>query len=263
MSSKDDTSFLGPTYSYAKNIRTPEELEMSDEGTLDALGKDIAGIINYTELLITGTTKASKNNGQPLGNRFFLQTKGLCTPVDKPESKAERYMYISNIPDGNIPILSSLSGKNASMLRGLVPGVMGNLTAFNPLEIMDAFTQDTKPKCTKVKLPIVDTNNRVTWAEKYVANYDLENINGCSFPDDVQNASSTNKRVWNTLLRKGQKGCGKQYKGEYKAGFRVLNQVMNEELPNADTKITPFANMYNLGFSALFIYILYNFFKKN
>ena len=31
---------LGPTYAYYKNIRTPKEIGMSDEGTMSALGND-------------------------------------------------------------------------------------------------------------------------------------------------------------------------------------------------------------------------------
>ena len=46
--------FLGPTYNYAKNIRSPNDMGMSGDGNMSALAKDIAGIIAYTQLLVEG-----------------------------------------------------------------------------------------------------------------------------------------------------------------------------------------------------------------
>ena len=37
---------LGPTYPYYRNIKTPREIGMSDEGTMQALTSDINGLIN-------------------------------------------------------------------------------------------------------------------------------------------------------------------------------------------------------------------------
>jgi len=59
------------SYNYASNVRTPQALGMSPDGTLTALGKDITGLISYTQLLVEGTGTASAT-GKPMGNRYFL-----------------------------------------------------------------------------------------------------------------------------------------------------------------------------------------------
>ena len=51
---KMQAQFLGPTYNYAKNIKAPAEMEMSGDGNMTALAKDITGIIAYTQLLVEG-----------------------------------------------------------------------------------------------------------------------------------------------------------------------------------------------------------------
>ena len=46
-------------------------MEMSGDGNMTALEKDITGIIAYTELLVEGKGNANKK-GSPLGNKFYL-----------------------------------------------------------------------------------------------------------------------------------------------------------------------------------------------
>ena len=73
-----EEKYIGPDYPYYKYIRTPSEMGMSGAGNLTQLGKDIDGLVNYVELLVSGGGKAS-STGQPLGNKFFLKTGGKCT----------------------------------------------------------------------------------------------------------------------------------------------------------------------------------------
>jgi hypothetical protein len=75
--SEGDSSFLGPSYEYWKNIKQPSQMGMSPDFTLDALAADVTGILSYVEILVTGSGNASKT-GKPLGNKFFLKTKGKC-----------------------------------------------------------------------------------------------------------------------------------------------------------------------------------------
>ena len=89
---KMQAQFLGPTYNYAKNIKAPAEMEMSGDGNMTALEKDITGIIAYTELLVEGKGNANKK-GSPLGNKFYLKTGGQCTSSDG--NKHDRYIFVS------------------------------------------------------------------------------------------------------------------------------------------------------------------------
>jgi len=125
---------LGPTYPYYKNIKTPSEIGMSDKGTIQQMAKDINGLVQYVELLVTGKSKASAT-GKPLGNKFFLKTGGKCAAIDSctdPNDastcqKVDRYIYVDNVPVGNIPFISSGLGVNFSEFKGIIPGAMGNL----------------------------------------------------------------------------------------------------------------------------------------
>jgi hypothetical protein len=118
---------FGEPYDYAKNIRSPSEIGMSDKGTIPQLGRNVNGFMAYQELLVSGKSKASVTN-QPLGNKFFVNTGAQCNAKDtctKDDSGIEtcsetnRYIYINNVPSGRIPFLSGSSGVNFSGFRGL------------------------------------------------------------------------------------------------------------------------------------------------
>ncbi len=151
-----EEEFLGPDYNYVKFIKSPEDMGMSGDGNLNVLVKDIQGLVSYVQLLITGGGKANKT-GQPLGNKFFLKTAGQCREL-RSGQVVDRHMYINNQPTGNIPLLSDATGANFSTFEGLIPGVIGNLDAVNPLFLFSAFTEGQEPDCVNVSLPTVDKN---------------------------------------------------------------------------------------------------------
>ena len=137
-------SFLGPTHNYAKEILAPQEMRMRPEGSMDALAANVSGIIAYTDVLVSGDSKAQKNSEfsrpcepktgkycSPLGNSFFLETGGKCK--DSKGKLHKRWMYINNKPTGAIPFISDMTGKNTPGLRGLIPGAIENLGHINPL----------------------------------------------------------------------------------------------------------------------------------
>ena len=180
---KVEQELLGPDYKYWKQINSPSDMDMSDDGSLSVLAADIKGLINYVELLVAGGGGASKVDG-PLGDKFFLKTGGTCK--DKASNKSvNRYIYINNVPDGNIPFLSSaMGGKNFSSFEGLVPGALGNLGALNPFAIFQAFMMGTEPPCQQVRLQTIDVNNNKSTETQYVALADIQNMDPCWFPDN-------------------------------------------------------------------------------
>ena len=129
-----EEKLLGPSYPYYKNVKLPGEIGMSDKGTIKALTNNIDGLINYVEVLVTGKSKASASGG-PMGNKFFLQTGGKCMDT-KTQEQVDRFIYVNNIPDGNIPFLSSGLGVNFSDFKGLIPGVMSDMNVLNPFNII-------------------------------------------------------------------------------------------------------------------------------
>lgn len=173
--------FLGPDYPYYKYIETPSAIGMSDRGTLSALGKNIDGLIAYVELLVSGGGKASAT-GRPLGNRFFLKTGGKCTDTSTGQ-EVDRYIYINNVPQGNIPFISSGIGVNFSEFRGLIPGTISNLNAFNPMLMFQAFLAGSKPDCQEITMETIDIYNNRSTESNFVTLVDIRNMDPCIFSD--------------------------------------------------------------------------------
>jgi hypothetical protein len=171
--------YLGPDYPYYKYIKTPGEIGMSNKGSLTQLGKDIDGLISYVEVLVSGKSKASKT-GKPLGNKFFLKTGGKC--IDrKTDEEVDRYIYINNVPQGNIPFMPSGFNVNFKEFRGLIPGTISQLDAFNPLTIFQSFLMGSKPECQELTMETIDINNNRSTETNYVTLVDIRNMNPCLF----------------------------------------------------------------------------------
>ena len=194
-----ESKLLGPTYQYYKNIRTPSEIGMGDKGTMKQVGDDINGLIQYVDLLVSGDSKASATGG-PLGDKFFLKTGAKCAATDQctdPSNasscqKTDRYIYINNVPEGNIPFISSGMGKDYTNFRGLIPGAMGNLSVLNPFAIMRAFMSGSTPPCQEVTLQKIDVNNNSSSETHYVTVSDIQNMDPCSFPNGKNPVTNVN-----------------------------------------------------------------------
>lgn len=172
---------LGPDYPYYKYIKTPRELGMSSDGNLRTLGNDINGLVNYTRLLVDGKGAASAT-GQPLGNKFFLQTGAKCKDIATKQN-VDRFMYINNVPAGNIPFISTGMGVNFSEFTGLIPGAMSDLNYFNPFKIMQAFLTGGTPDCQKLTMETIDIHNNKSTESHFVSLVDIQNMDPCIFPN--------------------------------------------------------------------------------
>jgi hypothetical protein len=183
-----EEKLLGPTYPYYKNIKTPSQIGMSDKGSIQQMAKDIEGLISYVELLVTGKSKASSTGG-PLGNKFFLKTGAKCAALDKCSDnndvktceKVDRYIYVDNVPVGNIPFISSGLDVNFSEFKGLIPGAMGNLNVLNPFAIMRAFLSGSTPPCQPLTMETIDINNQRSSETHYVTLTDINSMDPCIF----------------------------------------------------------------------------------
>ena len=183
-----EEKLLGPTYPYYKNIKTPSQIGMSDKGSIQQMAKDIEGLISYVELLVTGNSKASTTGG-PLGNKFFLKTGAKCAALDKCSDnndvktceKVDRYIYVDNVPVGNIPFISSGLDVNFSEFKGLIPGAMGNLNVLNPFAIMRAFLSGSTPPCQQLTMETIDINNQRSSETHYVTLTDINSMDPCIF----------------------------------------------------------------------------------
>jgi hypothetical protein len=235
---------LGPTYPYYKNIKAPNEIGMSDRGTLQQMGKNIDGLIQYVELLVTGDSKASTTGG-PLGNKFFLKTGAKCVAIDKctdenDESTCEqtdRFIYVDNVPSGNIPFISNGLGVNFSEFKGLIPGSMGNLNVLNPFAIMRAFLSGSTPPCQEITMQTIDINNNKSSESHYVTLADIQNMDPCIF------SNKTNPVT--------QDKCRETFKTGVAAD---ASPVMSDD---------PIDQLYFASLAGLGIYILYRIMDKS
>lgn len=163
-------------YPYYKYINTPESLGASSKGTLDALQSDVIAMTYYVQgVLVEGKSKAG--HATPLGNKYFMSTGATCTAPDG--TSQPRYVYINNVPDGAIPLISSAMGVNLTEFEGLVPGVLEDLTYINPLKLFTAFSEGTD--CQQITMEVKDISNNVTEESHYVLNDDIKDYNSCWF----------------------------------------------------------------------------------
>jgi hypothetical protein len=186
-----EQNLLGPDYLYWKRILKPSDIGMSSDGNFGALTNNVNGLINYVEVLVSGN--AGSTTGGPLGDRFFLKTGGQCTDVASGQ-KVDRYIYIDNVPNGNIPFISSgLGGTDFTEFEGLIPGLLGDLGKLNPLNLFKSFMMGDNPDCMSVTLetivPVADANlndtgkDNVSMETQYVAVADVRNMDPCIFSD--------------------------------------------------------------------------------
>ena len=174
-----EQEFLGPSYPYYQNILSPGQIGMSADGNLQTLGKDINGLIQYVEVLVTGNSSASAT-GQPLGNKFFLQTGAKCTDVTSGQ-QVDRYIYVDNVPTGEIPFISQGLGTDFSDFRGLIPGTMSDLNVLNPFGILQSFMAGSNPPCQELTMQTIDASNNKSQATQFVTTVDIKNMDPCSF----------------------------------------------------------------------------------
>jgi hypothetical protein len=166
------------TYPYASYIKSPSKLGSSPKA--NALSNNVKALAAYVNVLVSGNSKAQTVSG-PLGNRYFMDSGGKCKDSNGVEQT--RYVYINNVPDGNIPFISSAMGENMTSFEGLVPGVLGNAAYINPFKIFKAFSAETP--CQKIKMPIRDISNNVSIDSKYVCESDILDYNPCWFSEKI------------------------------------------------------------------------------
>jgi hypothetical protein len=226
--------FLGADYPYYKYIKNPKEMGMSTKGDTATLGKDVNGIIEYVNLLTSGTSKASKT-GKPLGNKYFLNTSATCIAVGT-KTEVERFIYVNNVPTGNIPLLSSSVGNTGA--KGLLPGMVSNLNVLNPFDLANAFNVEITPPCIPVTLQTINNNNVVGSETNYIATMDVENMDPCVF-SNKQNPVTKKKCV---------------------ESFMSNTQML--EPASIMIPDDPLVKLYYVGLSALGVYILYRLMDK-
>ena len=183
----DNDSYIGPNYSYHSKIKSPDKLGISPTG---GIGNNISGMFSYLGVLITGESDATNyidtklngvNRSGPLGPKFFIKTGGKC--INEQDEQVDRSSYINNVPDGKIPLVSSMLGdQQFSSFKGLLPGILTNISHLNPLNLLNVFSNSSD--CKQVRLETIDENDVVKYENRFLLTSEIANIDPCWFPCD-------------------------------------------------------------------------------
>jgi hypothetical protein len=264
---KLEDDILGPDFPYYKFVKNPSQLGMSSNGSLDALSKDIGGIVNYVQLLVSGTGQANgSRSGKPLGNQFFIKTGGKCRNY-KDKKIVPRSMYVNNVPNGDIDFLKDLTGYGGGGdFAGLVPGIMNNMNSINPIKLFGAFTQGNEPLCAEVTLDTIDENSNIRKKTAFVPiNELIDLVNNKDIKGNNYRYSKINMRNFKNALNKEGfenlcKTC-KTYNSEEQQQiiFENINQIQNAEVKRENNLLK---NLYFTSFSLFILYIFYKYISK-
>lgn len=200
---KFENELFGPDYSYHKFIKSPEEMGMSDSGSISTITNNVKGLIGYVDLLAVGGGRASKIKG-PLGDRFFLPTGAKCIDTAT-GNEVTRSLYFDNIPDGSMPfITSALDGTKFSTFEGLVPGIMSNIAHIHPMQMFNAF-MNSNPKCSAVTLSTRNENNESKDETAFITLDDQKYLDGFTTINNIKNDNDTKipKDTWVQLYYSG------------------------------------------------------------
>ena len=143
-------------YKYYKFIKTPKEMGMSTKGGMKDLQDNVAALVSYGEVLISGKGAATDAE-TPLGNKYFIKTGGQCKSADG--AIVNRYAYIDNVPKGNIPMSENAHIKY-NEFTGLIPGMMQDIEDINTAKLFRGFMEEEHPKCLPLTLPVIDGDNK-------------------------------------------------------------------------------------------------------
>ena len=253
-----EEELLGPDYPYYKYIGTPAELGISPEGSLSATANNVVGLIDYVKLMITGKGRANTaGTGLPLGDKFFLKTGAQCMDVDHGNKLVDRYLWINNIPDGSIPFLTSGAGIQFTDFEGIIPGVMEDLGAMNPMAIFKGFMEGNNPPCSEICMttigqPPKGNSDPNTPGSKclHVSIDDIKAIPACDFPSQVNPQGGPKcQATFTTLDEMKQKGFDTSFRKAYPPS----------EFPSRES----YNNFYIFLCGLLLIFIAQKLLKKN
>lgn len=158
-------------YNYSTKINPPSAIGMSNESSMDDIGKNIAGIISYIRMLVAGGGEASTVSG-PMGPKFFVETPTTCKDADTGSTK-KRSMYVNYVPVGSIPIPISGIPDIGTGYQGLLPGILENVGKLNPVKMMKNIMNGQDNSCRLLKMETIDADNRKSSGQGFVSDNDI------------------------------------------------------------------------------------------
>lgn len=280
-------------------VNSPSQMGMSGQTSgwgLSTIGRNMGGLMSYIQLLVTGSSKASRAaafnsefNGlrthQPLGNSYFFNTGFECT--DSTGTLRPAVGFINNVPLGNIPFISNVLGAgNVQELRGLLPSIFEGINGFNPLIITSALSINSGDPCNRFveldprfQLPMshitsdgrdyIDPDRPFRYQQAYMFDSMVEQIDPCLFRGEIQNRKQVGRRnpVSGNNCREAFTNIDDQNKDSIhrKNIFNNIENELDNHLKNLNNlnKEDWIIQLYYISFSILIIFILIKVFNKH
>ncbi len=285
-----------PKYTYGFFINSPNQMGMGpgEEGWgLKTIGDNFGGLISYIQLLITGTSRASraaaidyqvsnKSKYQPLGNAYVFNTGLKCTDVNG--NPQDSVAYVNNIPLGNMPLLSDMGLGNMQELRGLIPGIFENLNGFNPMIIAGALDISDGEPCNRevetdaaYSLPVTnikedgtdydrtDGKPPVGYYKFYMFDSLVAEIDPCLFRGTSRETSSRKNPVTGRSCIEKFSNINNQNSNIYQNNYEKLQKEldMNINMLKNISHDDWVVQLYYISIAILLIFILIKIFNKH
>ena len=243
-------------YNYSKMIATPSELGGSTKGSLKTFENNIAIIMDYIQLLVSGKTRASKEGSGPLGDSYFIDTNSECIYKT---GKVKRHFFVNNVPTGNIQFLTGRTNKeygNSDGMKGLIGSIIEDITKLNPEKIMKSFGDNTQPECVPYTGVIIDSNGDKFKETRYIASNEIDDIPAFS------DASKDNNLNCNPNFQKSNPGnnlfpcCIKKNTKESENYTNLDDIICKETFLTKSGNQTPFLYHKNKKRVKMFIHLV-------
>lgn len=216
---------LGPSFDYSQSIKKPEDLGVSDEGSMGQVFTNANAVKSYTQQLITGPL---------LGNTTFVETGGMCKAPNG--SVIPRWSFIDNRMRGADALPASMQkalGSSGDMFDGIIPGMMGDVVALNPLKPINGLMLNGVPDCRAISCPITTKQGIESgWDTKFVTE-DLEvNLGKCKVASDETETDLSNTEIEKINAKKKEKNG---FDNQFDEGFNARPYKLI-----APTDLTPY-----------------------
>ncbi len=156
--------FFGPPYDPSDELVLPNQIDVRDEGSLDATVDAIRGVAFYADMIGFGApsnkfTREMSLKPYPLGVNYFLKTAQKCSNGEL------MYEYVEGIPKGDAlgrRMQAALQGMGYPPLKGLGPAMMEDVKdALNPRPVVRALFGSAYPRCKQITARVGSSINRL------------------------------------------------------------------------------------------------------
>jgi hypothetical protein len=155
------------TFDYTAGIQSPGSKGVGQSGSIDQVVTNATAIGDYVGNLTIGPL---------LGNQYFSDSGGSCIVTDPNDPNngktVPRSTFVNNRMEGSdiaadFPSLGAALGGDLNTFDGIVPGMMGDLVATNPITIFHALMLPGVPQCKAYSCPTTDSAGNSSGNQTY------------------------------------------------------------------------------------------------